>query len=231
MLLLFAAFLFARMPLSAQTKPAQAGASTTVPAQGQVQPSPPPQGQSASTTVPANPKTSVPAKTYSIRVRASVVGIGKDSADSSALSQQSTRQQGSGSAPAAVQSAPSLSASLPDSPEAKGGFVEALDRKAKWGVEQIKYASPGTPIQVKLIGANIVSLIQLIPFENGPNSLDVVASGQVWVMMPDGGIKYRTTVSTLSVTLAERMFFFPLGYGPDGSAPLVVEIIVDRLAK
>ncbi len=112
-----------------------------------------------------------------------------------------------------------------------GGFVEALDRKAKWGLEQIKYASPGAPIQVKLIGPTLVSLIQLIPFEVGLNTLDIVATGQVWLMQPDGGIKYRTAVSTLSVTLAERMFFFPLGYEPDGSAPLVVEIIVDRQAR
>lgn len=196
--------------LQAQTRPQSAGANSGTTS---TNPGPATASPSGTTSLSLSGKASLPIKPYSIHVRASVVGIGKDAK------------------PGEVPKIPGVSASLPESPESRRGFVEALDHKAKWGAEQMKFAAPGTPIQVKLIGGNIVALVQLIPFENGPNSLDVVASGQVWMMMPDGGIQYRTTVSTLSVTLAERMFFFPLGYFPDGSSPLVVEIIVDRLAR
>jgi hypothetical protein len=234
----------AKPPLILVASPAAVPASTTPGSQGQIQS--PSQNQTPTTSTTTNPRPASPSRTYSIRVRASVVGIGKDnpasgtaqSAASPAVqpatpSVPATRQQGVGQAQGTPSSLPpgGQNVSIQNSADSRGGFVEALDRKARWGPEQIKYASPGAPIQVKLIGSTIVSLIQLIPFEVGRNTLDIVASGQVWIMMPDGGIKYRTSASTLSVTLAERMFFFPLGYEPDGSSPLVVEIIVDRLAK
>ncbi len=113
----------------------------------------------------------------------------------------------------------------------RGNMIEAIDRYAVWTKPQVKTALPGSPVEVKLVGESIVSLVRLVPFDMGGGKISIVASGQVWIRMTDGTVQYRVTMDTLSIPVADRLLFFPLGFTPEGIAPLIVEIVVDRPAR
>lgn len=135
--------------------------------------------------------------------------------------------------PGGTQSAsdPQAHASLTSPADSGKNFLELLDRNAKWSSATSKPAAPGQPIQVKLVGATVAAVIHLVPSENQNGGLDIIASAQVWIQEPDGSIQSRTTMSLLTVTLSERMFFFPLGYSADGNSPLILEIVVDKASR
>jgi hypothetical protein len=39
----------------------------------------------------------------------------------------------------------------------------------------------------------------------------MVAQGQVWIEVPDEGLKYHTSIQTVPVNFNEPIYFFPLG--------------------
>jgi hypothetical protein len=71
---------------------------------------------------------------------------------------------------------------------------------------------------MKLVGDNIVIAVQFTPYRqrNGRNIL--VAQGQIWVDIPDQGMRYQTTMETIPLEYGEQIYFFPLGSAnnPDG---------------
>ncbi|MBL8968739.1 MAG: hypothetical protein JNG85_17170 [Spirochaetaceae bacterium] len=96
--------------------------------------------------------------------------------------------------------------------------------------DSVRYTVPGNPVAVKLVGSNVVILIQVTPFAEGKSGLVLVAQGQVWVRRGEGELSYRTTLDSVSVGYGERVFFFPLGRDPAGNAPIRLEIFVERYA-
>jgi hypothetical protein len=74
-----------------------------------------------------------------------------------------------------------------------------------------KVTIPGRPVGLKLVGANIVVAVQFTPYlrRNGNNVL--VAQGQIWVDVPNEGIRYQTTMQTIPLKFGEQIYFFPLG--------------------
>jgi hypothetical protein len=76
-----------------------------------------------------------------------------------------------------------------------------------------KVTIPGRPVSIKLIGENIVITAQFTPYldlrNKGHNVL--VAQGQIWVNIPDEGIRYQTTMQTIPLEYGEQIYFFPLG--------------------
>jgi hypothetical protein len=94
--------------------------------------------------------------------------------------------------------------------------VEA-DQEEVWNSVNSKVTIPGRPVGIKLVGANIVVMIQFTPYRwpDGRNVL--VAQGQIWVDVPNQGISYQTTMETIPLEYGELVYFFPLGsvYAPD----------------
>jgi hypothetical protein len=82
-----------------------------------------------------------------------------------------------------------------------------------WNSVNSKVTIPGRPVSIKLIGENIVVTAQFTPYlsmgNKGHNVL--VAQGQIWVNIPNEGIRYQTTMQTIPLEYGEQLYFFPLG--------------------
>jgi hypothetical protein len=80
-----------------------------------------------------------------------------------------------------------------------------------WNSSNSKVTIPGRPVGIKLVGANVVVAVQFTPYlrPNGKNIL--VAQGQIWVDIPNEGIRYHTTMQTIPLEFGEHIYFFPLG--------------------
>jgi hypothetical protein len=70
---------------------------------------------------------------------------------------------------------------------------------------------PGRPVGIKLVGSNLVVAVQFTPFfgRGGKNML--VAQGQIWIEIPDEGMRYQTTLQTIPMEFGEQVYFYPLG--------------------
>ncbi|MDR2160114.1 MAG: hypothetical protein LBP23_08635 [Treponema sp.] len=80
-----------------------------------------------------------------------------------------------------------------------------------WNSSNSKVTISGRPVGLKLVGANVVVAVQFTPYmqPNGKNIL--VAQGQIWIDIPNEGIRYQTTMQTIPLELGEQIYFFPLG--------------------
>jgi hypothetical protein len=85
------------------------------------------------------------------------------------------------------------------------------DQEEVWNSSNSKVTIPGRPVGLKLVGTNIVVAVQFTPYlrRNGHNML--VAQGQIWVNIPNEGIRYQTTLQTIPMEFGEQIYFFPLG--------------------
>lgn len=80
-----------------------------------------------------------------------------------------------------------------------------------WNASNSKVTIPGKPVGLRLVGENIVVAVQFTPyFRNDGNSV-LVAQGQIWVNIPNEGIRYQTTMQTIPIKFGEQIYFFPLG--------------------
>ncbi|MDR2069363.1 MAG: hypothetical protein LBP71_05790 [Spirochaetaceae bacterium] len=91
--------------------------------------------------------------------------------------------------------------------------VVEQNQEEVWHSVNSKVTIPGRPVGIKLIGENIVVVVQFTPYlgmgNKGHNML--VAQGQIWVNVPDEGIRYQTTMQTIPLEYGEQIYFFPLG--------------------
>jgi hypothetical protein len=89
--------------------------------------------------------------------------------------------------------------------------VVEKNQQEVWNSANSKVTIPGRPVGLKLVGANIVIALQFTPYlrQNGNNVL--VAQGQIWVDVPNEGIRYQTTLQTIPLEFGESIYFFPLG--------------------
>ncbi len=99
-----------------------------------------------------------------------------------------------------------------------------------WQASDVKYTIPGSAVSVKMIGRDAVIVITVTPYRSKDGGLLLVAQGQVWYKEGDAGLRYRTTVDTLSVRFGERVLFYPFGAHPETGAPLRVELVMDEYA-
>lgn len=83
-----------------------------------------------------------------------------------------------------------------------------------WNETSSKITMPGNPVSLKLVGSNVVVVVQFTPFirRNGQNVL--VAQGQIWIDTPNEGIRYHTSIQTIPLEYNEPIYFFPLGPSP-----------------
>lgn len=62
-----------------------------------------------------------------------------------------------------------------------------------------------------MMGTNVVMALQFTFFFRPGFTSVLVAQGQIWVDVPDEGIRYQTTLQTIPIEIGEPIFFFPLG--------------------
>jgi len=80
-----------------------------------------------------------------------------------------------------------------------------------WNSEISKITFPGRPVGIKLLGSNIVVAIQFTPFLRAKGRHFLVAQGQIWIKVPEEGLRYHTTMQTIPLQFREQVYFFPLG--------------------
>jgi len=81
-----------------------------------------------------------------------------------------------------------------------------------WNETHQKTTIPGRPVEIKLIGENLVVVARFtfIRSHGGGQKL-LVAQGQVWMADPSQGIRYQASVQTIPVEFEETVCYFPLG--------------------
>jgi hypothetical protein len=85
------------------------------------------------------------------------------------------------------------------------------DQEEIWNSNNSKVTILGRPVSLKLIGENVVVYVQFTPYqqENGRSLL--VAQGQIWINVPNEGVRYQTTLQSIPMEFGEQIYFFPLG--------------------
>jgi hypothetical protein len=84
-----------------------------------------------------------------------------------------------------------------------------------WNESHQKITLPGRPVGIKLVGSNLVVVAQFTPYVRRGVQKFLVAQGQIWMEVPDQGIRYHTSMQTIPLEFGEPIYFFPLG--PQGS--------------
>jgi len=81
-----------------------------------------------------------------------------------------------------------------------------------WNETNKKITIPGRPVEIKLIGGNLVVVARFtfIRDHNGGQKL-LVAQGQIWTADPVQGIRYQASVQTIPLEFDETIYYFPLG--------------------
>jgi hypothetical protein len=80
-----------------------------------------------------------------------------------------------------------------------------------WNETHRKLAIPGSPVGVKLVGSNVVVIVQFTPYIRHRGQNVLVAQGQVWIDVPNEGMRYHTSFQTIPLEFDEPVYFFPLG--------------------
>lgn len=99
--------------------------------------------------------------------------------------------------------------------------VVEQNQEEVWNSVNSKVTIPGRPVGMKLVGNNIVVAVQFTPYRqrNGRNIL--VAQGQIWIDVPNQGIRYQSTMETIPLEYGEQIYFFPLGSGKNPDEPRI----------
>jgi hypothetical protein len=97
--------------------------------------------------------------------------------------------------------------------------VVEQNQQVVWNSVNSRVTIPGRPVGIKMVGNNVVMVLQFTPFLRPEGNSILVAQGQIWVEAPGEGMRYQTTLQTIPIEFGEPIFFFPLGApaSPDGA--------------
>ena len=100
------------------------------------------------------------------------------------------------------------------------------NQSVSWNESHQKTTIPGHPVGIKLVGTNIVVAAQFTPYirQRGLQKF-LVAQGQIWMEVPDQGIRYHTSMQTIPLEFGEPIYFFPLGSYTEGDAARIEVMI------
>jgi hypothetical protein len=104
--------------------------------------------------------------------------------------------------------------------------VVEQNRQEVWNSVNSKVTISGRPVGLKLVGANVVVAVQFTPYFRRNGHIILVAQGQIWVDVPNEGIRYQTTMQAIPLELGERIYFFPLG-STDSPDEARIEIMLE----
>jgi len=98
-----------------------------------------------------------------------------------------------------------------------------------WSESHQKTTMPGRPIEIKLVGTNLVVVARFTPYiHRGLQKFLIVAQGQIWMEIPNQGIRYYTSIQTIPLEHDEPVYFFPLGPRKDDDAACIEVILTLR---
>jgi hypothetical protein len=129
----------------------------------------------------------------------------------------------------AVSSVPESSDDSPQRPRFRGRPL-ILDITARvieqnqtviWNESHTKETIPGRPVGIKLVGTNIAVEAQFTPYFRRGGQKFLVAQGQIWLEVPNQGIRYHTSMQTIPLEFGEPIYFFPLGPRKDDGATYI----------
>jgi hypothetical protein len=84
--------------------------------------------------------------------------------------------------------------------------------KIIWNEANQKTTIPGRPVEIKLVGENLVVVVRFTFIRNNSGGqMLLVAQGQIWMADPGQGIRYQASVQTIPVEFDETVCYFPLG--------------------
>jgi hypothetical protein len=95
-----------------------------------------------------------------------------------------------------------------------------------WSMDSIKNAIPGQPVSLKLVGNNVVVVVQFMPYIRRTEPGVLVAQGQVWMEDEHNNISYETTIQSIPLRFNEKIYYFPLGE-QDSGAHAFIEICLE----
>jgi len=89
--------------------------------------------------------------------------------------------------------------------------VVERDETVIWHESHQKSTIAGRPVGVKLVGSNLVVVAQFTPYVRRGVQKYLVAQAQIWMEVPNQGIRYHTSMQTIPLEFNEPIYFFPLG--------------------
>jgi len=96
-----------------------------------------------------------------------------------------------------------------------------------WNETNQRLTISGTPVGIKMVGANLAILIQLTPFIHRNGQKILVAQGQIWIDVPDKGISYYTSIRTIPIEFNEPVYFLPLGDANPAEASIEIMLTLN----
>ena len=87
-----------------------------------------------------------------------------------------------------------------------------------WNESHRKVTIPGRPVDIRLVGANLVVVVQFTPYIRPRAQRILVAQSQIWMDVPNQGISYYTSMQTIPLEFDEPIYFFPLGSMPESDS-------------
>ncbi|MDR2864506.1 MAG: hypothetical protein LBV68_02730 [Spirochaetaceae bacterium] len=80
-----------------------------------------------------------------------------------------------------------------------------------WHKDSVKNAIPGQPMSIKLVGTNLVVIVQFTPYLKRNETGILVAQAQVWIEDENHNMRYQTTLHSIPLKFGEEIYYFPLG--------------------
>jgi len=104
------------------------------------------------------------------------------------------------------------------------------EKEVVWNETHRKIAIPGSPVGIKLVGSNVVVMVQFTPFFRRQGNV-LVAQGQIWVTEPGKGVSYYTSIQTIPFVFGESIYFFPLGKTNQFNSSIEIILTVNKNTK
>jgi len=102
------------------------------------------------------------------------------------------------------------------------------DQTVIWNESHQKTTMPGRPIGIKLVGANLVVVAQFTPYIRRSMQKFLVAQGQIWIEIPNQGMRYYTSMQVIPLEFDQPVYFFPLGPRKDDDTACIEVMLTLR---
>jgi len=90
-----------------------------------------------------------------------------------------------------------------------------------WNAFNSKITIPGRPVEIKLVGENLIIAIKFTPNQRRGGKYDLLAQSQIWINIPNKGMSIRTNTHSILLDFGEPILYFPLGSSSDPETPLI----------
>ncbi|MCL2479296.1 MAG: hypothetical protein FWF22_07330 [Treponema sp.] len=105
--------------------------------------------------------------------------------------------------------------------------VVEQNEEVSWNSENTQVTIPGRPVGLRLVGTNVVIVVQFTPYIRPSGQNFLVAQGQIWIHIPDKGMSLHTCMQTIPMDFNEQVYFFPLGSDDtDKQAQIEMQIVI-----